>query len=462
MPYVNDSSAETPMGVIKRVSRTGVILSQQPMAISRRTRSQRGWRSVGEYEAAYADMLATQTKFTTWGQSKQVIQAMERVERALTNPLIRGRELPVHDRDYSESFQSNLIGSIIPLPTTGSGGYSIPAAELSISGTPTLGKFTEGEIRARGNKMIRNSRPTKPHSNLGQWFGELRDANRLGSLNDSMSSFSSAYSIPRNIGGAYLNWQFGWNGFVGDLKAACEALLHAEDLINQFLEDSTKLHYRKRAEILSQGAYQTSGILSSNNYNFRRTSFNSPVIGASVGVNTMFGETVSRSHWRASISWTEQLRTFAVFEFFVYDPNGAVNRIRRASQFARKLLGEPLLSASTIYELHPWTWLGDWFVDVGGLLAFQESVASDSTVARRCGTVYEYEINGHLHVDIRATIDPNSTLKGQLETFSERKFQRRRPGNPYDLSVDWSHLTPKQWTILGALGLTRAPRVGIG
>jgi len=459
MPYVDDNDDSVTMGELVRYNASGEKINSLNVALHRRSRAQRGWRSIGEADAAYADMLNKIDDFTSWGQSRQIIGAMERVERALSDPLIRNpRDLIVHDRDYtSVEEQSGLSDQLLYAPN----GWSRGTTSVSL-GSWNLGGKTEAQIRAIGNPMIRDSRPTKPYANLGQWFGELRDANRLVSPGVSLPGRAwTSREAAKAYGGGYLNWQFGWNGFIGELKKSAEAIIHSESLINDFLLNSSKLVRRTRTEVLSQDAVQYTGILSPNNYGWRNTTVSSPIGAVRIGVNPFSGfSSVPRSHWRAVVSWKEVVRSFAVFEYFVFDPDGALGRMRRYSQYARHLLGEPALSASTVWELTPWTWMSDWFVDVGGLLSYQESVASDSTVARRCGTVYEVTASVANHVDFRSTTSPTSYLYGSSDSFYNKKFQRRRKGSPYDLSVDWNGLSPQQWTIVGALGMTRAPGVG--
>lgn len=461
MPYVHDHAAESDVSLLQRFNAAGTLLRSVSSEDWSRERHQWGWRSTGELAAARADLLSDIDKFTTWGQSKQIILAMERVDRALRDPLVRSqRDLPVYDRDYTEEEYSGRVGSLIKAPTWSSN----PGQRVSLS-VPSIGKRDELNIRSIAEPMIRNSAPTKPHANLGQWFGELRDSNRMfgsGILREPALDnprYASDAAIAQLAAGGYLNYAFGWNGFVSELKKSAEAIVQSEELVREFLVNSAKLHRRTRTKVLSQGAQQYTGILSANNYSWRSTTVSTPAGTISVATNPYSGFSgTPRAHWRAVVSWREEVRSFSLFEYFVADPQGALGRLNTYSQQARLLLGNSVLSASTIWELTPWTWMGDWFVDVGGLLAFQESVATDSLVCRRSGSVYEWEVDVHGVFEYRGNSSPTSELYGTANTFYHLKGQRRRKGSPYGLAPNWDGLTSSQWAIVGALGLTSAPR----
>jgi hypothetical protein len=147
-----------------------------------------------------------------------------------------------------------------------------------------------------------------------------------------------------------------------------------------------------------------------------------------------------------------------MYEYFVADPDGFAGKINEHAQKAKYLLGDPLISLSTLWELTPWTWLSDWSYNLGGLLSFQESVAQDSLVARRCSTVFESRISVVTHWDPYYSapfgrVDTSGNCISQLNY----RWQRRLAGSPYDMGIDWSGFSPQKWFILGALGLTKAP-----
>lgn len=414
-----------------------------------RSRSQYGWRSEGEEAAARQNLLDTLDKNRNWAGQRAIIAAMDRVERSLSNPMTRSPEsLVVNERRYTETKHTPRVQERLFTPfSSTTWRFADPVISINLYGQPDLP--SESTQRVKAGAMIRGAAPTKPHSNLGQWFGELRDVNRLVAR--------SGRNSDQVIGGAYLNWQFGWKGFLGDLMNAAEAVVNSEELINDFLLRSARLHHRKRSEVLNVDSVQTSVYIPGSTSPQVRT-YSAAGLTYSLlwdcnqGLSARYATPLEGF---AVASTRTELRSFAVFEFFAFDPEKALERMGSYYQQARQLLGSSIVSASTLYELAPWSWLSDWFFDLGGLLAYQESVASDSLTHRRAGSVVE-QISS-VHVSARASRQDVPAWSGVA--VQERKTSRRLPGSPYSMGVDWGPLSGSQWAILGALGFTKAPSV---
>jgi hypothetical protein len=123
-------------------------------------------------------------------------------------------------------------------------------------------------------------------------------------------------------------------------------------------------------------------------------------------------------------------------------------------QKAEYLLGLEL-TPEVLWNLAPWSWLSDWVVNVGDNLHNVSAFSSD-------GLVMKY---GYLMVESKVSqmrsLDAPLPLKGggsiaipSLHTASVRK-QRFR-ATPYGFGMNPSSFNLRQWTILGALGLTKS------
>lgn len=125
---------------------------------------------------------------------------------------------------------------------------------------------------------------------------------------------------------------------------------------------------------------------------------------------------------------------------------------------AQKAIGLKL-DLQTVWDLVPFSWMVDWFMDIGGLLGYQQDVADYKLVSKRAGYVLEYSIHGSLSV-APPRADTGSIRKRAIESGGlatvVAKQQHRRPGNPYDMSPTWD-LNGFQWGILGSLGLAWLP-----
>jgi hypothetical protein len=457
------------------------------------SRAQYGWRSVGEKDAAYADLLAVQ-KDARWNDTQSIVKAMDRVERSMENPLIRDRgDMICHERDYQVVDQRQNVGPICPWFSGGVTQYEfVPAVNCSIYSRPS--SLTESAIRAKGGTLLRRSRPTYPHSNMGQWFGELRDLGRMVDpdlarqflpsgpyrLGDTVyprgkgqiqyrkvkgrSNKHPLIRTQQEIAANYVGAQFGWIPFFGDVIKAAEAIANSDKILNQFLRDSGKLVRRSGREVISQNTETKTHTFAGNPYGnpLLYSSYNQYIAGVGVTVNGSAGmfNSNAKLEVQTTVSEETEVRTSALFEYFAYDPEGALPRILSAQQKAQQLLGNSVLSASTLWELVPWSWMSDWFVDIGSLLSYQESVQTDSLVARRGSVVYEQTITILNHMKMRQG-SGGPVVGTWIQSHTDR-HQKRFPGTPYDMGVSWSGFSTQQWFILGALGISNAPGVPFG
>lgn len=121
---------------------------------------------------------------------------------------------------------------------------------------------------------------------------------------------------------------------------------------------------------------------------------------------------------------------------------------------AERLLGLEL-TPDKVWQITPWTWLLDWWANFGGILQWFSDAANDHMVLRY----------GYLIVDSMATrscvvripLIDGSSFTSAVSGRSTR-YQRVR-ANPYGFGIDSNALSNTQWAILGALGMTRAPKV---
>jgi hypothetical protein len=127
-----------------------------------------------------------------------------------------------------------------------------------------------------------------------------------------------------------------------------------------------------------------------------------------------------------------------------------------SEDLAQGITSYELLAAA--WELCPWSWFVDWFVDVGNTIAAYNNTLgltwSDLCYMRTCVARYDYELNG--------TWPSGYTISGV--PFESETVKERHPVSP-GLGVSPSFLplfTQKQWSILGSLAALRIekPRRG--
>jgi hypothetical protein len=122
------------------------------------------------------------------------------------------------------------------------------------------------------------------------------------------------------------------------------------------------------------------------------------------------------------------------------------------ASFARKLVGARI-SPEVLWELQPWSWLVDWYFNIGQILENIESFQTDGLVAR-----YAYLMCTDVVTCDVAT--SRYSLRGYLGEVSRRTVVTRKQrirASPYGFGTNPATWSPERWAILAALGLTKTP-----
>lgn len=385
--------------------------------------------------------------------------------------LRRGKAFLVNDRDFelTETEAGPFEGSLVNLAPSGSPNTTEVQWRLegfhharSFSGIYPEEKSLSYTQSVAG-EMMRQSIPTQPEIDLTLFIGELKDLPKL---------FARAAYAPRSAkqaGGAYLNQIFGLQPTLSDILKICEVIVTMAPKLQQFRRDAGNQVRRKRyRELWSR---TDSGLIEPPLWGADNTYGNAGVSLRYGRLSNATSSLISTNHIRPMIPWSmrasESIRTFATFEYFIPEPHGFGNRLEGYRRQAERTLGSGL-TAGLLYDLSPFSWLVDWFLDIGGLLRYQEQVSSNNVVATRCGHVYERQLEYTSHVvgfrDIRTSLTAQDAPLGPVHVRQPgytRLFhtkQRRRRGSPYSMSPTWDFST-QQWAILGALGLAMSPEV---
>jgi hypothetical protein len=130
---------------------------------------------------------------------------------------------------------------------------------------------------------------------------------------------------------------------------------------------------------------------------------------------------------------------------------GKMNRIREAMM--NKLLGLRI-THDLAWKLTPWSWLIDWNSSVGSVIHNWSAFSND-------GLVMQY---GYIMETVERTV--TYSLVGVQSSQGTHNFTRvyvyttksRRRATPYGFGLNPISFSGKQWAILAALGISKAPR----
>jgi len=144
------------------------------------------------------------------------------------------------------------------------------------------------------------------------------------------------------------------------------------------------------------------------------------------------------------------------FMFKINPGQGLLSQLEAYEQFSNKLLGTRI-TPSVLWELTPWSWLVDWFVDVQSALQVAGMFQNDGLLMQ-----YAYLMRRSVKSTTYTMTGPN--LQGgdfnrgpySHSVFIEKKERVR--GTPFGFGVNPEGISPQKWAILAALAISKGPK----
>lgn len=326
-------------------------------------------------------------------------------------------------------------------------GIQLPVAVNSTTMTsgmalPTYGTTQQNALLAMGTTAIARTIPTNPTSGVLQFAGELyRDGipSILGS-----GLIKSRLRDYRELGSEYLNVEFGWKPFINDLKNMARAVKESDKILRQFHHNSGQLVHRG----YSFPSYSETTVTS--------TPGSVPWPGSSYG-KVFFGG--SNPWGLLTVETTKSVDTWfeGCYRYYIPQGDSLIERSQRWTSEANKLLGLRL-TPEVLWDLTPWTWLGDWVSNFGDVIHNISALGQDNLVMK-----YGYVMQ-HTKYERRAFLKlANPRLDGvgtyDLTYTNERKI--RLSASPYGFGLTWNGFSPRQWAILGAIGISNGRKTSM-
>lgn len=423
-----------------------------------RDRSQIGYRSKSltkEEELGIAKYSSSAHTASLIGFYEEAgFQYQKRASRAFT----------VNDRDYWETaytpatFKQKVVAkipgsSVVTTDIVGSW------ALASFDGSVIFPVVSSSTMQNMAGKWMRQSVPNLDHGNLVRFAGEQRDAPAL---------FRASNYRPRNpkeAAGAYLNYIFGVKPTIDDVLRMSEQVLLFDKKLRQAISMEKVSAKTRKGSVLFEKSFfnpqvnrftQCAGS-SSLNLGFATvlTDFVAPFSSSGNSAGCWIPQ--YSTHYQAKQTLTQ----FATWEYFVPQPAKIETRLDKYKELAQQLIGEGA-SAGTVWNLTPWTWLSDWFVDVGGMLHYQQAINDNRIAATSNGYSFREtcDVTVKLHkcvYDTTGIVGPWSEISNShSEATSTLSYVHhvRRGGNPYSIGPAWTSLSLQQWAIIGALGMS--------
>jgi len=349
-----------------------------------------------------------------------------------------------------------------PLSVWGGGGFSA-------SFNPYDNTFLP-DVAAYFDRAWRRAKPKLELSSLYVFLKELKDGTRM--LETTASLFGEEYrksfstfmrsgnitvlhgaqiSSPKMTAGSiadqFLNHQFGWAPFIGDILSFGNAYFDASAHIKKLTDENGKW-VRRRAKVVKD---ENSRVVFEENPAPNSTSYAIPC----------FPNNMSAEFFAAPPRWkcieTEKLSVTASGKFRFYRPEFDVTLPDYSSAWNKVLRYIKLYGLEVnphhIWQATPWTWLVDWVSNLGDYIERLSDTLEDQVAAEYFYVTARKFVTRRLEI----ALPLHSGLR--VLTF-ERTFeskQRSSADSPYGFNLTWENLSPRRLAILASLGITRNP-----
>jgi len=293
-----------------------------------------------------------------------------------------------------------------------------------------------------GTRAIANTIPTNSIASLVQFLAELRQDFPDVPLHHLYKKAQTGHKtqVAAAIGSEYLNVMFGLIPTIRDIQKIAKAVSSVQKTVDQYIRDSGKIVRRK--------FYFPEEILTTVD---KGTSFPGDNNMRSWGFLSSFGETTRTTVTKRRVWFS------GAYTYHLDLGSSPFDQMIKYLQLSDKLYGTTF-TASTAWELLPWSWLVDWISDVGSIAKVASAFQKDGLVLRYGYVMCESETT----VTYRATglQTPTGVWNpgAVVTTFRSTRKERIR-ATPYGFGLNPASFTAGQWSILGALGMTKAPRI---
>lgn len=314
-----------------------------------------------------------------------------------------------------------------------------PDAFLSWPGAESFKLADPGNVSAHGATGWNLFRPTRPAADLAVFLGEFQDVPRT--LRDTAKGFHNMWRAaggsktgftPKSVAGHWLTTQFGWLPFLSDLRRFYKATKNLDVRLKRLRRNNGKWE-RRGGTFITDSSSATP--LDETN-----------TIGLLPAVPTYLYQTPFAGYRRVVTSVTQRVWFEAAFKYWIPgNPDSPA-----WTRAARRMIYGAQPGPSLIWELTPWSWLIDWWSNVGDIIANVQSTLFDNLTAK-----YAYVMGT---TEYKSTFSGSSVYVDQTAhgTWTSALVQKSRvAASPFGFGLSGDDFSTRQWSILSALGINK-------
>lgn len=305
------------------------------------------------------------------------------------------------------------------------------------------------ELFGLGGTAFARTQPMRPQVNLAVTFGELKKDGLPTILGSLMQRSRTLKDVFRNSGSEYLNVQFGWAPLLRDVQAIAQTAARSRRLLEQNERDVSRL-IRRRYQFEPKVEHSVGLTQSLSNYTFM------PLTPLS-GVTTSNVRSYSTSDRIVEVNKVTTKSWFSGgFRYYFYSYGEGLEYFTEIERKANTLLGTRL-DPEVLWNLQPWTWMTDWFLNTGDVMSNLSSMLADHVVMQYGYLMQQKEVDREINmppVQARTNTGWVDITHGYRVTH-HRVRKARVKASPFGFGLNPSDFTSDQMAILGALGISK-------
>lgn len=331
--------------------------------------------------------------------------------------------------------------------------FTLPGESIS-SPEDYDGFSNPNDLSDLGSRAYNRLRPRPQKADIMQSLLELREVPRM--LKTTAQGFHTSYKAlggdlsgwrqtPKGVSDQFLNASFGWKPFLGDLGTTIDVLRNADDYFAEYAKNNNRFMQRT----FHEDEIRSEQVIVNNvggNSNLCTPLWSVGLPNPWIVPNSVHHRIVRQ---RLTRVWYK-----GSFKYYKPEYNNVGNSGFPALDKARKMMGQLGLgiSPTTLYRVTPWTWMIDWFVNVGdNVQRFEDSLTG--TVVSKYFYLMRETIDQYL-----ITINWKMIQGGEVSCSWTRSVTcKRRVGSDdhFSFSLLPQSLSGMQLAILAALGISQ-------
>lgn len=278
-------------------------------------------------------------------------------------------------------------------------------------------------------------------------------------------------NVIQSIGSEYLGYIFGISPLLSDIRNTIDALNQCQRILAQWIQNNQRqVRRRRRVPTKSTPSYEYKEASSGTAVGYEAFIANNNHYSGPYP-NNHFGGSIGSSNWkhtRARFQNVKEKITFSsAFEYDLSlllpdDKAGLLKAGRLSDNELQSFLLEYLLGfhpsqvgPELIWNLTPWSWMIDWFTNVGTVL---DNLRARTSVGMQTDWAYVKTVQERW-VKLNETL--TDTTNGQVVIRSDVEYKqlyvRRIKASPFGFKVGFDSFTTNQISTLAALAAARLP-----